>query len=392
MANEGASWSAAGGSDRLWPSGCTRAGWEVVVVDETEEALERLGREVARRVPPSGTAWTPRCSRRPGSPTADASSSRPTATTRTSSSRRSRSSATTCPKSLRASSTRRGPTFYADRGFDVVSPTKIAIEALAALASATVRRRECSSSSSAAARSATNVTRTLLELGHEVVLVEQDGGGRYERLDEEFGHRATLRRRDRDLRARAGRDRAAARHRRRGDRRRRGQHRHLPARQGELRRLEGRRAGERPAQPAALRSPRDLPRRSPRRRWCWRWSSTRSREHELVHLARAPRENLEIVEVEVGEAAVGGGQAGRPAPPAARPRASSRSCGTGRPRSPSARPSSARATRCSPSSSRAASPSSGGCWSARRSQGLTGAAAGLERAQPRPCCAAARRP
>ena len=66
------------------------------------------------------------------------------------------------------------------------------------------------------------------------------------------------RRRDRALRPRARRDRAAAGHRARAHRRRRGQHDRRPDREGEVRRAEGDRARERPAQPAALRPAGDL--------------------------------------------------------------------------------------------------------------------------------------
>ena len=59
-----------------------------------------------------------------------------------------------------------------------------------------------------------NVTRTLLASRHEVVLVEKDRR-RFEALEEEFEHRGRPGRRNGDVRARAGGNRAAAGYRRR---------------------------------------------------------------------------------------------------------------------------------------------------------------------------------
>ena len=94
-------------------------------------------------------------------------------------------------------------------------------------------------------------------LGHEVTLIEQ----RRDRFDAARGGvraPAHPRRRHRARRARARGDRAAARPRPRGHGRRRGQHRDLPDRGGGVRRREGDRARQRPAQPAALRPARHL--------------------------------------------------------------------------------------------------------------------------------------
>ena len=78
------------------------------------------------------------------------------------------------------------------------------------------------------------------------------------------------RRRHRAVRAGAGGDQPARRHRGGGDRRRRGQHRHLPARQGALRRAEGGRARQRPAQPDSTSTCSASRRRCPRRSGSWR--------------------------------------------------------------------------------------------------------------------------
>ncbi len=84
-------------------------------------------------------------------------------------------------------------------------------------------------------------------------------------------------------------------------------------------------------------------------------------QHELVHLLELRKENLEIVEVEIEKRLRGRGQARRGPPPAAdRPPHLGRA-GRAGPRSPWARPSSARATRCSRSSSRAAKRISSPC-------------------------------
>ena len=106
------------------------------------------------------------------------------------------------------------------------------------------------------------------------------------------------RRRDRDPHPRARRDRPAARHRARGHRRRRGQHRHRPDRAGGLPGAEGDRARQRPAEPGALRPPRDHPDRvrdvgPPRPR---RARGARARPRRLLELRR---EGLEVVEVQV---------------------------------------------------------------------------------------------
>ena len=145
-----------------------------------------------------------------------------------------------------------------------------------------------------------NVTRTLLALGHELVLVEQKQP-RYERLEEEFQHRAVhgdgteiyvleqagIARPPDILVAVTGR--------------RRGQHRHLPA---------GKEKYGVPKVIARVNDPRneahfDLLGISPT------VSATSMvlalvehevPEHELVHLLELRKENLEIVEVEIKRA------------------------------------------------------------------------------------------
>ena len=92
-------------------------------------------------------------------------------------------------------------------------------------------------------------------------------------------------------------------------------------------------------------------------------------QHELVHLVNLARENLEIVEVEVGEEGPRGRQARRAAPSARDRAAHLGDAGRATRRSRSARPSCVPATRCSQSSSREASTSCAGCWSARRRKG-----------------------
>ena len=101
-----------------------------------------------------------------------------------------------------------------------------------------------------------NVASSLLAMGHEVTLVEQRRD-RFEVLEEEFGpvvvHGDAT---EMHVLERAGIDRPPDIVLRR-DRRRRGQPRHRAAREGGLRRPQGDRARQRPAQPAALRSARD---------------------------------------------------------------------------------------------------------------------------------------
>ena len=134
-------------------------------------------------------------------------------------------------------------------------------------------------------------------MGHEVTLIEQRRD-RFERLEQEFEHQVQPGRRHRALRPRAGRDHEAARHPRRRHRRRRGQHHHLPARPREVRRAEGRRPRQRPAEPGALRPARHRP-------TVCATSSLLALvvhevpEHGLVHLLELRKENLEIVEVQI---------------------------------------------------------------------------------------------
>ena len=151
--------------------------------------------------------------------------------------------------------------FYAERGLRTVCPTKTSIATLADIV------RACDAAPVGSARLSVyaivagggkvgaNITRSLVQMGHEVTLIEQRRD-RWEQL--EVGARAHRPpgRRDRDPHPRARRHRPAAGDRARGDRRRRGQHRHLADRQGGLPRAEGDRARQRPAQPAVLRRPR----------------------------------------------------------------------------------------------------------------------------------------
>ena len=135
-------------------------------------------------------------------------------------------------RSPSGSSTQRGPSSTRTAGFDVVSPTMTAIEALAAWRSRADGLMFVIVVGGGKVGS--NVTRTLLGLGHEVVVLEQRQAPLRAPRRRVRAPRPP-RRRHRALRARGGGHPAAAGHRRRGHRRRRGQPHHLPARQGALR-------------------------------------------------------------------------------------------------------------------------------------------------------------
>ena len=143
-----------------------------------------------------------------------------------------------------------------------------------------------------------NVARSLLRLGNEVTLIEQRRD-RFERARGRVRAPGAARRRDRALRARARRDRAPARRRARAHRRRRGQHGHRPDRAREVRRAEGDRARQRPAQPGRTSTC------SASRRPICATSSIMALvehevpEHDLIHLLELRGENLEIVEVQI---------------------------------------------------------------------------------------------
>ena len=171
--------------------------------------------------------------------------------------------------------------FYAKLGLRTVCPTQTAISSLTEAVRACEHAASCQRGDdlmyvvvAGGGKVGSNIARSLIEMQHEVTLVEQ----RRDRFDAARGRvrpRGDARRRDRDRRARAGGDRAAARSRARGHRRRRGQPHHLPDRQGGLRRPEGDRAGQRPAQPADTSTCSGSPRRSARPRACSASSSTR---------------------------------------------------------------------------------------------------------------------
>ena len=211
-------------------------------IDEKEEALGRLGEGWGGGFI-VGHGMDVDAAREAGIEDAQTRSSSPrTATTRISSSGRSPSSASTSARRrphprpgprgvLRAARAGdRLPDPDGDRAADRPRPRERAPTERS-------RRRtaECTSIVAGGGKVGSNVARSLLARGHEVTLIEQRRD-RFERLEQEFEHRVHPRRRDRALRARAGRHRAAARPRRRGHRRRRGQHRHLPGRARALRR------------------------------------------------------------------------------------------------------------------------------------------------------------
>ena len=128
------------------------------------------------------------------------------------------------------------------------------------------RAEPCSCSSSAAARSASTPPGSCISSATRSPMVEQRRTPLRPTSPRSSARRPRLRRRHRDLGAGEGRHRPR-RHGRRGDRRRRGQRHHLADREAQVRRPEGRGAGEQPVQPADLRPARrrgDGLRRRPR--------------------------------------------------------------------------------------------------------------------------------
>ena len=114
---------------------------------------------------------------RQGSPTRTRRSWPRTATTRTSSSARCSRSGTASARSSSGCSIPRGPTFYAERGLHTVCPTQTAISVLLE----TVRASAPGAAGgglmyvivAGGGKVGANVTRSLLEMGHEVTMIEQ---------------------------------------------------------------------------------------------------------------------------------------------------------------------------------------------------------------------------
>ena len=141
--------------------------------------------------------------------------------------------------------------FYATRGLRTVCPTSTAISVLTdAVRSCEVSRAPTERLMyilvAGGGKVGANLARALIGMGHEVTVIEQRQD-RFDKLEEELEHQVQLGdATEIHVLERAGiarpPDLVLARH-----RRRRGQHRHLPDREGEVRRPEGDRARERPA-------------------------------------------------------------------------------------------------------------------------------------------------
>ncbi len=235
-------------------------GWDVTCVDENEDALARLG-AAGRAGSSSVMGWTSTCSRRAGIADADA------AVVATDGDNTNIVIGQVAQKRygigcvvVRVLDPARAE-FYAERGLRTVCPTQTAISSLARRR-ARVRRRDPAASDlmyivvAGGGKVGSNVARSLLAMGHEVTLIEQRRD-RFERLEEEFGpvvlhgdateivvlERAGIARPPDLVLAVTGDDED-----------------NLvisQIAQGGLRRREGDRPRQRPAQPAALRPARD---------------------------------------------------------------------------------------------------------------------------------------